>query len=274
MNFKEFYKHIYFDVDKSIHSLYSAKQGDTKSRGFYVTLLVNGVVMPVTDQSLSFYAEKPDKTRVIVEAVKDDDIFRIDLPNQVFAVPGLLKCELTLRGQDGEQISNKTFKMVVDPSIQDGSIVSKDERGILDRAFELAEDIIPRIELLDVELLEDIQGEMEDARHSNTKGEDFESLGARLDDAEQDLAEHKLDYVEQITDIKSRLQLAHFDHVKQEYVNLDQFWNSLRNGKIYTVEFNQFDVSPSRLALKKTIMKAWYVNHLQIPSAEEMIMSK
>jgi len=55
----------------------------------------------------------------------------------------VLKCELTLRGQDGEQISNKTFKMVVDPSIQDGSIVSKDERGILDRAFELAEDIIP-----------------------------------------------------------------------------------------------------------------------------------
>ena len=118
MNFKEFYKHIYFDVDKSIHSLYSAKQGDTKSRGFYVTLLVNGAVMPVTDQSLSFYAEKPDKTRVIVEAVKDDDIFRIDLPNQVFAVAGVLKCELTLRGQDGEQISSKTFKMVVDSSIQ------------------------------------------------------------------------------------------------------------------------------------------------------------
>jgi len=46
MNFKEFYKHIYFDIDKNIHSLYSAKQGDTKSRGFYVTLLVNGVVMP------------------------------------------------------------------------------------------------------------------------------------------------------------------------------------------------------------------------------------
>jgi hypothetical protein len=68
---------------------------------------------------------------------------------------------------------------------------------------------------------------------------------------EQDYAQHKLDYVQQTTDIKSRFQLAHFDHVKQEYVNLDQFWNSLRNGKIYTVEFNQFDVSPSPLGIKK-----------------------
>src|SRR5699024_5484011 len=41
------------------------------------------------------------------------------------------------------------------------SIVSKDERGIIDDALELAEDIIPRIELLDVDLLENYQSEVE-----------------------------------------------------------------------------------------------------------------
>jgi hypothetical protein len=243
---------------------YRGKQGDTKSRGIYVTIAQQNVVVEeLAGLSMRLFYEKPDKTRGFIDGVIDDGKFRIDYTNQMYAVPGVVKAELRLSGTDGEIISNKTFNIVVDASIADGSIVSKDERGILDRAFELAEDIIPRIELLDVELLEDIQGEldvellediqgeMEDARHSNTKGEDFESLGARLDDAEQDLAEHKLEYVEQITDIKSRLQLAHFDHVKQEYVNLDQFWNSLRNGKIYTVEFNQFDVSPSPLGTKK-----------------------
>ena len=85
----------------------------------------------------------------------------------------------------------------------------------------------------------------------DTVEERLDSTDAQLNETANNLFEHKLDYVQQTTDIKSRLQLAHFDHVKQEYVNLDQFWNSLRNGKIYTVEFNQFDVSPSPTGVKK-----------------------
>ena len=49
----------------------------------------------------------------------------------------------------------------------------------------------------------------------------------------------------------TRLTGPYFDEKKGEYVNLDIFWNSLRRGKIYTVEFNQFDVSPSPLGVKK-----------------------
>lgn len=49
----------------------------------------------------------------------------------------------------------------------------------------------------------------------------------------------------------TRLTGPYFDKKKGEYVNLDMFWNSLRRGKIYTVEFNQFDVSPSPLGVKK-----------------------
>ena len=46
-------------------------------------------------------------------------------------------------------------------------------------------------------------------------------------------------------------ELPYFDTVIGEYVNLDKFWNFLRTGKKYTVEFNQFDVSPSSLGTKK-----------------------
>ena len=46
-------------------------------------------------------------------------------------------------------------------------------------------------------------------------------------------------------------QLYSFHHVKQEYINLDKFWDNIRNGKIYTVEFNQFNVSPVSAGAKK-----------------------
>ena len=154
-----FYEHINFDVNKKMYRGIAVKQGDTGSRGFFVKVIQHSETIDISDKTMTFYCEKPDKTRVYIDAVRDGDRFRIDLANQVSAVPGTVECELTLRGQDGEQISSKTFKMVVDPSIQEGSIVSQDERGILDRAFELAEDLVPRLELLDVELLEDLQDE-------------------------------------------------------------------------------------------------------------------
>ena len=161
MDFKGFYDEIIFDVDRSILKSYTGKQGDTKSRGLYVTVTQkNAVIEDLTGLSMRLFYEKPDKTRGFIDGVVDGNKFRIDYTNQIYAVPGVVVAELRLMGADGEIITAKTFKILVDSSIADRSIVSKDERGILDRAFELAEDIIPRLELLDVELLEDVQNEM------------------------------------------------------------------------------------------------------------------
>ena len=157
MNFKDFYNHIYFNIDSHLQGPYKAKQGDTKSRGFYVTLIVNSKKISVTDQSLYFYCLKPDGTKVFTEAAKDGDIFRLDLPNQVFSVAGELKCELTLRGSSGEQISTQTFTMIVEKSLQDESIVSEDERGAIDDALEL----VTRLEAIDIDELEILQSELE-----------------------------------------------------------------------------------------------------------------
>ena len=46
-------------------------------------------------------------------------------------------------------------------------------------------------------------------------------------------------------------QLTYYDSVRGEYIGLDKFWNALRTGKKYTVEFNQFDTSPSPIGVKK-----------------------
>ena len=148
MDFKQFYKTINFDIDNEIRTVYQATQGDTKSRGLIVDLIVGGVKTPVTTEKMTFFALKPDGTRVMTVGVKEGTGFRIDFTNQTFAVPGDLLCTLVLSGTNGEKIADKKFKMTVDSSLEDGAIISEDERGILDRAFELAEDIVPRMEAL------------------------------------------------------------------------------------------------------------------------------
>lgn len=183
MDFKQFYKTINFDIDNEIRTVFQATQGDTKSRGLLVDLIVGGVKTPVTTENMTFYALKPDGTRVMTVGVKEGTGFRIDFTNQTFAVPGVLLCTLVLSGTNGEKIADKKFKMTVDSSLEDGAIISEDERGILDRAFDLAEDIVPRLEGLDVPLLENVDSEITLARGTE------QTLGARLDGNDAQLAD-------------------------------------------------------------------------------------
>ena len=63
------------------------------------------------------------------------------------------------------------------------------------------------------------------------------------------------DTVSELADIATQVQynknLPHYNHVQQEYVNLDKYYDSLRNGKVYTTEFNQYTTSPSPIGTKK-----------------------
>ena len=43
----------------------------------------------------------------------------------------------------------------------------------------------------------------------------------------------------------------HFDHVSQEYLNIDKFWEPFRDGKVYTAEFYHYHISPSSNGVKK-----------------------
>lgn len=160
--FKEFYDEVTFNDSKPYLETLRGKVGDTKSRGLYVTVIQNNVIIDdLTGLSMDFVFLKPDGTKGINEGEVAGERFRIDYTNQVFAVEGIVKGELVLRGASGEKITSRDLTLLVTQSIVDGEIISKDERGILDRAFELAEDMIPRIELIDIDLLENVQGELE-----------------------------------------------------------------------------------------------------------------
>lgn len=53
------------------------------------------------------------------------------------------------------------------------------------------------------------------------------------------------------SNITTVLKGFHYDHVRQEYINVGDFWDNLKNGKIYTTEFNQPSVSLVSTGTKK-----------------------
>jgi len=140
MNFEGFYEEIYFNVDKKINKVLKAKQGDTGSRGLDITLLQKNLVLPVTTETMTAYFTKPDNTHEFIHAEKVDGKFRIDFTNQVVAVPGKVKCELTLYGSLLEQITGETFDIEVAKNLQDGSIESSNQFTALVEALNKVND--------------------------------------------------------------------------------------------------------------------------------------
>ena len=194
----KYYDELIFDPDKKMLGSFTGKKGDTKSRGLYVKVSQNNVIIDdLTGLSMVFFYEKGDGKRGFINAEIEDSRFRVDYTSQVFAISGYVECELRLIGPNDEKISSKAFGIVVDSSIADNSIVSKNERDILDDAFELADDIIPRIELLDVELFENIQDEVEGMKTNMSEIEgDIATNTENISDVTEEFNQHKLDYIE------------------------------------------------------------------------------
>ena len=82
------------------------------------------------------------------------------------------------------------------------------------------------------------------ARSSEVKGRTFNVLDARLEEIETD---HKTI----LRKIISNDEPMHYDKVLGEYVNVGKYWDAYRDGKIYTTEFNNYEVSPSPTGTKK-----------------------
>ncbi|WP_320165116.1 hypothetical protein [uncultured Trichococcus sp.] len=51
--------------------------------------------------------------------------------------------------------------------------------------------------------------------------------------------------------LESNDEPMHYDKVLGEYVNVGKYWDAYRDGKIYTTEFNNYEVSPSPTGTKK-----------------------
>ena len=111
MNFKDFYYRISFNPNETQIKSYTAKQGDSRSRGFFINETTE-------NKTIELVAKRPDNKKITLEGMAvDEEKFRVDLTADVFEVSGITRCELVLRGSRGQIISSKTFNVVVDRSI-------------------------------------------------------------------------------------------------------------------------------------------------------------
>lgn len=130
-----FYKHIDFNIDYDIYEPYIVKQYDTHSRGLYVQIVQNGLVItPSASNTLTFFAVKPDGTKVSALGVIEDGLFRVDFPNQALSVAGQMKGELALRGANNEVIT-KSITVTIEPSLELQGIESTDDFTALQQAL-------------------------------------------------------------------------------------------------------------------------------------------
>lgn len=135
LNWSGFYKHIDFNIDYDIYEPYIVKQYDTHSRGLYVQIVQNGLVItPSASNTLTFFAVKPDGTKVSALGVIEDGLFRVDFPNQALSVAGQMKGELALRGANNEVIT-KSITVTIEPSLELQGIESTDDFTALQQAL-------------------------------------------------------------------------------------------------------------------------------------------
>ena len=160
----DFYDDLIFDKERKDNRLYYAKQGDTDSRGFFVSVHSSGEPLDITSYSMKIKIKKPDGLNVWIDAIRTPGLnkFQIDLTNQALAVPGVARCELELKGLSGQIIKSQDFGLRIDKSNEDG-ILSENELGDIDRIVDFTKNNLARLELLDIETLENIQ-QQEDMR--------------------------------------------------------------------------------------------------------------
>lgn len=225
---------INLDLSNDITGNFFAKEGDVGTRGLSIKVLNNSVEIDTTGVSITMYARVGQEVYSVDATVKDvlKGEYELIYPTSILK-SGIVYAELQLKKLTNI-ISTKKFKILVESGIvTDSAIEGHDSYPIFEQLLEAGANEITRIANEEIRKLNEI------AR------DDAESLrGVRLGKVEEDLTAHKEDYV------RSK-DLPHFNHAKQEYVNLDKFWDNLRDGKIYTVEFNQFEVSPSPIGVKK-----------------------
>lgn len=129
---------------------------EENSRGFKVQILQDGEVLTPTTETLRIYCKKKDGTSVYMDSSSIvDSYYIINLTNQVFAIAGLVECELQLNS-GGIWRYSPTFGINVDDSLVDGSTVSSNDfivlQDALNRVDNLEDTYAPRLTAVETDV--------------------------------------------------------------------------------------------------------------------------
>lgn len=102
------------------------KQGDKDSRVVSAIITADGVPLDLTNKTVTFYAIKPDKTKIFNSTtIKKASAGEIEfkLTTQVLAIEGMVKGELVVFGADGYKLTSALFVIDIIKSINDESAI-------------------------------------------------------------------------------------------------------------------------------------------------------
>jgi hypothetical protein len=126
LDFRESYPVIQWDLNRRIlQKHYIGSVGDS-GNGYKVMILQDGDILTPTTEEVYFYFEKHDKTHGYIKAEIIDNMFIVDLTNQVFAVAGNVSCNFQIKSGTRWKTSPEFIIKVDKNNIQD-SIESSDD---------------------------------------------------------------------------------------------------------------------------------------------------
>ena len=123
----------------------TAKQSDKKTRYIKITLYENGKVFGFPENVVArLRAEKPDGNSVLNdEMINEDRSITVELTEQILAVSGVVKAEISLYDLDGSVLTSCTFYInVISKAFSEEQIESSYEANALNNALNKADNSI------------------------------------------------------------------------------------------------------------------------------------
>lgn len=165
----EYIKEITVDLaGEMLFEYITAVQGDTNSRFVKVTLLSNAQPYTVPDGATAVIrCKKPDGTSVLNDAtINGDGTITAELTEQMLAVVGNCKCEISLYGANESSLTTVPFIVKVTPAAVNPNIESTDEytaltsalarvdnvSGVADAALEAATEALNNLDTIEADI--------------------------------------------------------------------------------------------------------------------------
>ena len=122
MNYSDY--RFSLDINESVSAVCPrVKKGDTVRR-LIITLTQNGrPYLPGDGCSAVFKGEKPDGTVIFNECTVNNGSLTVPITSQTIAVPGKVKCEISLYSETGDLLTSPTFDIAVDDTVSDDDAI-------------------------------------------------------------------------------------------------------------------------------------------------------
>lgn len=127
------YKQIDWNLsEKKLNTELWGKESDN-ARGLKIRLINNGSGVTLSSEVMRVNFKKSDGTQVFSNCTISNNFFVLKMSEQVFAVPGIVECELVLQ-QHTDFVTSPTFRLIVDENLNT-DIESSDEFTALQEAL-------------------------------------------------------------------------------------------------------------------------------------------